>query len=152
MTTFKPMASPQKENWIEWEQKTNETKQRSIALQQRYRSIIQGVLIYDSQLEEANEAMTGMIAKDIIHAVALGKPRRRESLEREPETSPCESETTTPLTPFNRRTTRWIHIASGKTRSHGGQEADPGRHHCRPAKFHAVNILNWNCRCGKKVD
>ena len=66
--------------WIEWEQ-ANETKQRSIALQQKYRSIIQGVLIYDSELEEANEAMAGMIIKDIIHAVALGELRRRESLE-----------------------------------------------------------------------
>ena len=69
-------------NWDPWEQ-ANQTILQANRLRQEYRSAIQGVLIYDSELEEANEAMAALIATDIIHAVAFGEPRRRESLERE---------------------------------------------------------------------
>ena len=69
-------------NWERWIQ-AEETIQQANSLRQEYRSAIQGVLIYDSELEEANEAMAQLVSKDIVHAVALGEPRRRESLERE---------------------------------------------------------------------
>ena len=56
----------------------NELQQQAKALQHDYRSTLQGALVYDPELIEANEALANLLVKDIIQAVANGAVKERK--------------------------------------------------------------------------
>ena len=70
-----------KVEWTLWEE-VNELQQQAKALRHDYRSTLQGALVYDPELVEANEALAHLLVKDIIQAVANGAVKERISTER----------------------------------------------------------------------
>ena len=69
-------------SWIEWTA-GNKAKMESQQLRRDYRRVLQGALVYDAELEEANEALATLLLEDIILAQAKGERRQREILERQ---------------------------------------------------------------------
>ena len=68
-------------SWEQWKQATL-TMQRAKTCHEEYRSTLQGALVYDPELKEANEALAHLLIEDIVHAVAIGSIKERKTLER----------------------------------------------------------------------
>ena len=69
------------DGWEHWKQATLK-RQRAKTCHEDYRSTLQGALVYDPELKEANEALAELLIQDIIHAIAIGSVKERKSLER----------------------------------------------------------------------
>ena len=69
-------------SWVEWTA-GSKAKMESQQLRRDYRRVLQGALVYDAELEEANEALATLLLEDIILAQAKGERRQREILERQ---------------------------------------------------------------------
>ena len=58
--------------WTLWEEANELMQQQAKISRQDYRSALQGALVYDPELIEANEALANLLMKDIMRAVANG--------------------------------------------------------------------------------
>ena len=67
--------------WMLWEQ-SNEMQQQVKVLLRDYRSTLQGALVYDPELMEANQALATILVNDIVRAAAHGAMKERTSTEK----------------------------------------------------------------------
>ena len=67
---------------------------KSTLLQQDYRTTLQGALVYDPELIEANEALAQLLIKDIVR-VANGEKRAHIYRKTSPKVHPASSKTQT---------------------------------------------------------
>ena len=67
-------------NWKFWNEGSSAFKEAG-QLRREYRRILQGALVYDPELEEANEALADLLLEDIIIALVSGNREKREILE-----------------------------------------------------------------------
>ena len=68
--------------WTEWLQASEALKEVE-QLHRDYRKILQGALVYDQELEEANEALAKLVLEDILIAIAKGEKGQQDILERQ---------------------------------------------------------------------
>ena len=80
-TTIEAKDSISDELWMLWEQSNGLHQQVKILLRD-YRSTLQGALVYDPELIEANEALATLLVNDIVRAAAHGAMKERTSTEK----------------------------------------------------------------------
>ena len=68
--------------WERWEEAYH-AKQEAILLRRTYRQTLQGALVYDPELEEANSMLAKLLIVDIIEVIAKGERQQRELLQKE---------------------------------------------------------------------
>ena len=80
--TIKQQNLEKAKSWVQWLTASSALKEAQ-QLRRDYRRMLQGALVYDIALEEANEALAVLLLEDIIIAQAKGEREQREILERQ---------------------------------------------------------------------